>query len=225
MTREQLIERLAGELTPVRARTRGRDTAVIGLVCAVELTLFLLLGHMGAMRDGMAGMAPMPLRAMPVERMSFWWKLVSLGAIAVASGTAALASFRPAGTPRRALPLLAALIACVFAAGWAIDAAAGGGSHLLARLDWHSGVQCTWKMVALSVPPMLGMATLMRRGAATDMAASATVAGLSAACWGAFVFVFACPVNDPFYIAVWYTVGCGIVTLFSRVFLPRIAHW
>jgi hypothetical protein len=39
------------------------------------------------------------------------------------------------------------------------------------------------------------------------------------------VFVFACPFNDPLYIAVWYTVGCGIVTLFSRAILPRIARW
>jgi hypothetical protein len=54
---------------------------------------------------------------------------------------------------------------------------------------------------------------------------SALLVGLAAAAWGAFVFVFACPFNNPLYIAVWYTVGCGIVTLLARTILPRIARW
>ena len=52
-----------------------------------------------------------------------------------------------------------------------------------------------------------------------------TLVGLAAAAWGAFVFVFACPSDDPLYIAVWYSVGCGIVVLSSRLILPRLARW
>ncbi len=57
------------------------------------------------------------------------------------------------------------------------------------------------QMAILALPPMIGMGMLMRRGAAIDAAATAVMAGLAAA-WGAFVFVFACPSNDPLYIAV-----------------------
>jgi hypothetical protein len=51
------------------------------------------------------------------------------------------------------------------------------------------------------------------------------LSGLAAAAWGAFVFVFACPSNDPLYIAVWYSLGCGIVTAISRLVLPRLSRW
>jgi Negative regulator of sigma F len=42
-------------------------------------------------------------------------------------------------------------------------------------------------------------ATLIRRGASTDRAGTALAAGLASAAWGAFVFVFACPSDDPLY--------------------------
>ncbi len=226
MASDDLIDRLAAGLRPVRPRSRGQDLAVIAIVCLAELTLFFLLPMM---RDRMPGLTPMPMpmpmAQMPIGQPSFWWKLVGLLLIATVSGAAAIRSFRPPGTPRRALGLLAALVAGVFAAGWAVDAAHGGTGHLLARLDWRNGLGCAAKMAFLAIPPMIGMAVLMRRGAATDAAATAVVAGLAAAAWGAFVFVFACPSNDPFYIAVWYTVGCGGVTLAARLLLPRLTRW
>lgn len=224
MASDDLIDRLAADLRPVRPRTRGRDLALIALVCLAELAAFFL---MPMMRDHMPGVMPMPMPAarMPVGEPSFWWKLAGLLLIAGVSGAAAVWSFRPPGTPRRVVPFLAALVACVFAAGWVIDAAHGVPGALLARLDWRNGLGCAIKMAVLAVPPMIGMGVLMRRGAAIDAAATAIVAGLAAAAWGAFVFVFACPSNDPFYIAVWYTVGCGTVTLAARIVLPRVTAW
>ena len=222
MASEDLIDRLASDLRPVRPATGRRDLVVIALVCLAELAAFFLSWPM---RDRMPGMMPVPLPAMPIGQPSFWWKLVGLLLIATVSGAAAIRSFRPPATPRRALPALVGLVACVFATGWAIDAAHGGGAHLLARLDWRNGLGCTFKMAMLAIPPMIGMGVLMRRGAATDAAVTSVVAGLAAAAWGAFVFVFACPSNDPFYIAVWYTLGCGIVTLVARLVFPRLAAW
>ena len=54
---------------------------------------------------------------------------------------------------------------------------------------------------------------------------TALAAGLSSAAWGAFVFVFACPSDDPLYIAVWYTIGCSIVTILGRSMLIRLSRW
>ena len=42
---------------------------------------------------------------------------------------------------------------------------------------------------------------------------------------GAFVFVFACPSDDPLYIAVWSTLGCSIVTILGRTILIRLSRW
>jgi hypothetical protein len=91
--------------------------------------------------------------------------------------------------------------------------------------DWANGVECASKIILLSVPPVIGLGALMRRGAPTDANSTALLVGVAAAAWGAFLFVFACPFNDPLYIVVWYTIGCGIIALLSRVILPRIARW
>jgi hypothetical protein len=65
----------------------------------------------------------------------------------------------------------------------------------------------------------------MRRGAPTDTSGTALAVGVAAAAWGAFVFVFACPHDDPFYIALWYALGCGLVTILARFLLPRLTRW
>ena len=68
-------------------------------------------------------------------------------------------------------------------------------------------VVCAGKMFGLSLPPLLALGLLMRRGAATDLEGTSWAVGVAAAAWGAFVFVFACPKDDPLYLAVWYLVG------------------
>jgi len=215
MTHDPLIERLASELTPVRPRRPAMEGLLLGLICAVELALLLLLG---------AGRPDMP-PALPMGRMSFWWKLLSLATIAVVGSIGAILSFNPARSARPALRRLAAVIGVALAAGWLLDAAHGGLTPLAARLNWPAGVQCAGKMALLSVPPVIGLAILMRRGAAADARASALVCGLAASAWGALIFAFACPYDDPLYIAVWYCVGCGAVTLLARLVLPVIARW
>lgn len=213
MPNRQLVDRLVSDLKPVRRRSMGRDAAILGLLCATELVLFLGLG---AMRPDM----PMAMR-LP----SFWWKLVSLAVIALVSGVVAVLSLDPVRSPRRGLRFVAGIVALCLAAGWFVDASRGGLPTLAARLNWHDGLQCVAKMVALSVPAVVGLGLLMRRGAPTDAGGTALAAGVAAAAWGAFVFVFACPYDDPLYIAVWYAAGCGLVTGFARLVLPRLTHW
>ena len=50
MMSDPLIDHLARDLKPVRRRTAGRDAALLGLLCLIELALFL---GMGAMRPDM----------------------------------------------------------------------------------------------------------------------------------------------------------------------------
>jgi hypothetical protein len=137
----------------------------------------------------------------------------------------ALLSLDPVRSPRRGLRCVAALVAAALAAGWLLDAARDQGGTLIGRLDWPDGLQCFGKMVALSVPAVIALGLMMRRGAPTDRGGTALAAGIASAAWGAFVFVFACPFDDPLYVAVWYALGCGAVTLFARLLLPHLTRW
>jgi len=202
MRTEPLIDRLANELKPVRRRTGWSDALALVVLCAVELGLFLA---MGMMRPDMP--------------------TASLGLIGLVSGSVAIMSLDPVRSPRRGLRWIMALIAVCLASGWLLEPSRDGFSTLTSRLDWVSGLECLYTIVALSVPAVIGLGLLIRRGAPTDHAGTALAAGLAAAAWGAFVFVFACRFDDPLYVAVWYSLGCGAVTLFARCTLPRLTRW
>ncbi len=212
MTHDALIDRLSEGLKPVRRRRLSVDLLIVAVICAVELGLFF----------GMGAARPMP---MLMPQPSFWWRLGSLGLIAAISAALTILSFNPVYSPRRASRWLLAIGAICLAVGFLINAGPDADKNLIARLDWPAGLQCAKKMILLSIPAVIGLAVLMRRGAPTDGRRTAWLAGLAAASWGAFVFVFACPFNDPLYIAVWYSVGCGIVTAVSRLILPRLTRW
>ena len=213
MTHDRLIERLTEDLKPVRRRRPSLDLAIVAAICAIELALFFA---MGAARPDMMKMMHQP---------SVCWRLGSLGLIALTSGALAILSFNPVYSPKRSIGWLALIVMICLVSGVLIGAGPDAQLSLIRRLYWQGGLQCTTKVVLLSIPPVIGLALLMRRGAPTDIRRTALLAGLASASWGAFVFVFACPSDDPLYIAVWYSVGCGIVTAISRLILPSLARW
>ena len=213
MLNDRIVEDLVEDLKPVRRRTLSGDAIIFAVLCAVELAL--LVGF-GAMRPDMTTAMELP---------SFWWKLGSLAVIALVGGVVAIASLDPVESPRRRLRWLVAIVAICVAVGWIIDASRDGFPTFAARVDWQEGLKCVYKMVLLSAPPVVGLGLLMRRGAPTDASGTALAVGIAAAASGAFMFVFACPHDDPLYIAVWYTVGCSLVTIFTRLTLPRLTRW
>lgn len=213
MRTESLVDRLSKDLRPVRRRSIVREALLLFLLGVVEVAVFLSMGFMR------------PDMPVAMEAPSFWWKLTSMGIIAVLGAGVAILSGNPVRSPRRGLRLMLLCIVAIFASGWLIDAAGNGWADLLRRLDWMQGLQCVWKMVVLSIPPAIALGVLIRRSAPTDRAGTALAAALSSAGWGAFVFVFACPSDDPLYIAVWYTVGCSVVTILGRATLMWLSRW
>lgn len=212
MSSERLIDDLVAGLAPVRQRGMLREALILALLGTAELGLYLTLGFG---RPDIDAAITLP---------SFWWKLGSLGALSVAGVATALHSLYPANSPHRGLQLLGVLVGVTLLVGWMIDGSSA--PHGVAnRLMWRHGIDCVVTMTTLSIPAIVALGLLMRRGASTDPRGSSLAAGCGSAAWGAFVFVFNCPHDDPLYIAVWYTVGCGIVTLAGRLILPRLSRW
>ncbi len=213
MNYDSLIDRLTGDLKPVRRRRSGLDMLIMAAIAVIELALLFAVGT-----------AHLSMHRMMTEP-TLWWRLASLGVISVVSGVLAIRSFDPTCSSKGGLRWLALIVAICLAFGLLMGGAPGGLSSIVRRLDWTSGVQCASKIILLSLPPLLGLAVLVRRGAPTDLRRTPLLIGLAAAAWGAFAFAFACPFDDPLYIAVWYSVGCGVVMALARVILPRFARW
>jgi len=210
---DSLIEQLAKDIAPVRPRRFWVDGTIAALVAVAELALLFAVGFVH--RDVQRMLTGPTLR----------WRIASLGLISLMSGFLAIRSFDPTYLSKAALRWLALLIAICVAYGMTMRGTPAGMGGIIQRLDWTSGVRCAAKIALLSIPPLIGFAVLGRRGAPTDLRRTTLLIGLAAAAWGAFVFVFACPFDDPLYIVVWYGVGCGVVTVAARLLLPPFVRW
>jgi hypothetical protein len=213
MKLDSLIEQLAEDLAPVRPRRFWVDIAIMALIAVIELALLFAVGF-----------AHLDMHLM-MTQPTMGWRIVSLGLISLVSGFLAIRSFDPTYSAKGSLRWLALIIAICLASGIVMGGTPAVLASVIHRLDWTSGVQCASKIVLLSLPPVIGLAVLGRRGAPTDIRRTPLLIGLAAAAWGAFVFVFACPFNDPLYIVAWYGIGCGVVVLTARLLLPRFVRW
>jgi len=213
MSNDALIDKLVGDLRPVPRPRLGPQFVTLLILAVVELVGFLALGTIR------------PDLGAALGRAAFWWKMAGLGILALIGENVALQSFSPASLPRKGLRRWGLALTAIVLVGVGIDVAGQGLDGLAARLMWRMGVECLAVMTVLSVPPVIALGYMMRRGAPTDLEASASAVGVAAAAWGAFIFAFHCPSDDPFYIVFWYALGCAAITLVARAILPLTSRW
>ena len=213
MANDALLNQLVNDLRPTRRRGPLPQIAWLAGLALVELAGF---AGLGTTRPDIVAALSLP---------AFWWKLVSLALLALVGLSLAIRSSDPGFSPRAGLRGLVAIVGAVLISGWLIDAQVIHRQSLAARLAWQMGIQCLEMMAVLSIPPIIALGMLLRRGAPTDQPGSAWAAGAGAAGWGAFIFAFHCPSDDPLYIVVWYALGCGLIVTLARLILPLTSRW
>jgi hypothetical protein len=204
-----LILDLSADLAPVRRRSVPREAAALVGLAAAELALILAVG---AMRPDMGRVILSPY---------MMWKMGSLALLAGVTCTVAIRSFAPPAASRRGLMLALGLALAAIAGGIFVTSAADSGRSLLDRLSPVHGLMCATAITVLAMPIMAALAVLMRRAAPVHPKESALACGLAAATCGALIFTACCPMNDPLYIAVWYSLGVAAVAMAARWLLPR----
>lgn len=209
MSNDALIAALSANLDPIKRRSVLREVGLVAALGAAELALIVGLGRI---RPDMAEIIGSPF---------MWWKLAGLALLALVSGVTAIRSLSPVVSPRRGLAVLAALAGMTMALAAFVEPGADLAGTIWDRLSPAHGIVCSLAIIVLSMPMMAIMAILMRRGAPAHPEGSALSAGVAAGTWGALVFAFCCPSNDPLYVAVWYLAGCGIVAIAARWLLPK----
>jgi hypothetical protein len=213
MSTDNLIESLAGDLKPVRPRAPAREAGLLALVCVLELAGFLALGMA---RPDLAEAARQPV---------LWWKFGALGLLALAGFATALRSFSPQSSARPGLIAMLAVAVISLVLGWGFDTTHRETGDLLTRLNPADGLRCLGYVLGLSLPPLVLLGVLMRRAAATDPQRSAAAVGLGSAAFAAWVFVFACPHDDPLYVVFWYALACSVIAYATYAILPRLTRW
>ena len=206
---DALILDLSADLARVKRRRAAREAAVLVALGSAELALVV---GMGLMRPDMGRVVLSPY---------MMWKMGGLALLAGVTCAIAIRSFAPPATPRRGVLLAVGLAALVIFGGTFVTPAVDSGRSLLERLAPVHGLLCATSIVVLAMPIMAALAVLMRRAAPVHPKDSALASGLAGSTLGALVFTACCPMNDPLYIAVWYSVAVVAVALAARWLLPR----
>lgn len=206
---DALIMDLSADLAPVKRRRAMREAAVLAALAVAELAIIL---GAGAMRPDMGRVILAPFMI---------WKIGSLALLAGVACTVAVRSFTPPASSRRSLLLALGLALLVVIGGTLVASAADSSRSMIERLSPVHGLLCATSIVVLAMPIMAALAVLMRRAAPVHPKDSALASGLAGSTLGALVFTACCPMNDPLYITVWYSVAVAGVALAARWLLPR----
>jgi hypothetical protein len=146
-------------------------------------------------------------------------------AVAVAGFAALIAALDPVATLRGNRRLIVGVAAVALIAGAVLAGIAAIPDPLMARLDMREGMLCIRNALLLAVPMLVAIVAVARRAAPTRPRATATLAGIAATAWGAFVFSWSCPHADPLYVVTWYGGAIAVGALLARWLLPRALRW
>ena len=210
---QHLIDRLVDDLRPVR---RGAMT-------------WLLLGALGAgVLIATAMMAPwIGLRADIVSApatIMFWIKLGYTLVLALLGLAAAMTLSRPEARRWPGLWTACGVFALVLAAGlWQWGTASAELRPVLAL--GGTALVCPFYIVAFSAPVLAIMLVAMRRLAPANPTLAGFAAGLASGGAGASVYAFHCGENGLLFLALWYSLGVGIVALSGALAGRTLLRW
>jgi len=94
-----------------------------------------------------------------------------------------------------------------------------------ARLLGMNWLVCMGLIPLLSAAPLVAVILALRQGATTHPVLAGACAGLLAAAIGASLYATHCQDDSPLFIAVWYVIGTGIVTLAGALLGARFLRW
>jgi hypothetical protein len=180
-------------------------TGAASLACAL-LLVFLVIG----IRPDFADMA---------VRMPFGFKLAYTGSLVVGTSVVALYAATPGASATALYALLPAVI--VLALGVLFDPT---GFPIMGRTN-TAVVFCVSSILFLSLPAMILMLVVMRKGAPTQPLFAGAVVGMLSASVGAMAYTLACKNDGTAFVAIWYTAACAIMAFIGAVAGHRVLRW
>lgn len=213
MATDDLIARLTRDLKPVPRSSVAKRLA-IGLGLGFAASWLLMVWWLGMRPDITEASATMP----------FWGKLAYTLLLAVIGAWAVKRIAYPLGSIVINLVLMAvALFAFgILAAG--IFAMAPPEMHYT-MLTGKSLAVCTFNIVVLSMPLLIGAFWVLRGLAPTRLTVAGAAAGIAAGAIGSVIYSFHCTESAMPFVAIWYTLGVLIPGLIGAVAGRFFLRW
>ena len=93
------------------------------------------------------------------------------------------------------------------------------------RLLTPNWLVCVALIPLLAAAPLIALIVALRRGAPTNPVMAGAAAGLLAASIGATLYATHCQSDSPLFVAVWYVLATGIVTVTGALLGHRFLRW
>jgi hypothetical protein len=84
---------------------------------------------------------------------------------------------------------------------------------------------CLVLILAFAIVPLVALLIALRRSAPADARLAGAAAGVAAGGIATVLYVAHCPDDSPLFVAVWYTLAIGMVTLAGFLAGPRLLRW
>ncbi len=156
------------------------------------------------------------------------WRFdLKLGAsllLVIAASWVALRLSRPTTSSLSAMPALLVPMILLFA-GVAYELVTVPASAWPSRAMGANGLMCVASIMALSAIPLAAAIFALRLGAPQSPAVMGAVGGLLAGSLGAIVFATHCTDDSPLFVAIWYALAIGLISMFGLVIGRRALRW
>ena len=200
----------------------ARDAKPAGLAPAHRLTLALLLAPVMAFAMLILVVKPRADLAAAAGTMLFELKILFIATMTVAAIVLVRAAARPDGVQPRALMIVPALI-LLFGLGH--EVATQPSSLYMSRLVGRSWQLCLVAIPFMAAGPLAALLLALRSAAPADPTRAGAMAGLAAAAIAALFYGLHCADDSPFFVAVWYPIGIGVVTIAGALLGRRLLAW
>jgi len=169
-------------------------------------------------------LGPRPDFAQAAGTVRFDIKIVEVALLAVAALALVLQIGRPVpATGWRIAALVAAPV--LLAATVVVELLAVPSSQWLVRLVGTNSRVCLTAIPLMSVPLLAAFMLVLRRAAPVALTAAGAVAGLAASALAAVLYATHCPDDSPLFVAVWYPIAIGGVTVLGAFLGRFLLRW
>lgn len=212
MRTDELINLLSADAGLRRASFgRAWSVAIAAAVMAAAAVFALALG-------------PRPDIAAAAETVSFLFKFVVTGVLALSAVPLLVALSRPEPVgPRKLGWLVAAPL--VLAVAVAVELAVRPAAEWGARLVGTNSPECPFLIVALGVVPLALFLWSLRNAAPAQPSLAGIVAGIAAGGIGASFYAAHCTDDSPLFVATWYTLGVAMLAVAGGFAARIVARW
>lgn len=206
-----LIDRLAGGLTPARPQRRAAGWIQLAVASASTLAI---LGATSSFRGDLAHPPASAIWFVVVEIALFVLGLIC------AIATIAMASPLKAGRPGAFWALVMAGVLPLSALGWLV--LVRGFNGILGRLlDWDCAAKGTLTMVLVAASLLFWL----RRGAPSSPRRAGLYLGFAAGGLGSAFYGLTCPLDGPAHWMIWHFAPVAIGGILGRVLVPPLIRW